>query len=496
MDTTSSTIFEDPCTADRRLDRAIMHINNLWFPINSELLEDILIGFNDGRYDFGVEFLIEDLKKDLSLYVYCLKELSSLLRNEGIAICVKGPKVLFELAGKERIKKVLSVNPHTISQHRSDQLTDFQAKQLAASITSATTAEALAEGSCCPCESAYMTAVLRQLGLLLICWNYPSAYQKALKLQNNEKSLDEILSELLGFTPLLIVFRLIREWGLSTEIEQALQYKDNNQDDNLGKPFALKENGGIVHYLASLCEVGEALARANQPDIYATALEDWEMARGVIQETLGVDGLQVIAQHAQEYCSAYCKENPELLKILDNLNPEKQIHSYLEKNLLNSNPFAERCPPLAKKLFKEYYRLRAINKDSRQSLSFLFKEVFSSLGFSGGIVYTINAETSHLVVRLHVGGINPLSLRQLSFRSKHDQGEPAVTALNCSTLVQGQLSGDEDISFIASRLGLTTPIGVLYVELPTSLFHDPELDFTIHLKAFRQALHHAFGLTN
>lgn len=479
---------------NRRLERAVFHINNLWFPINVDLLGEILKGFEEGRYDFGVEFLIEDLKKDLALYVYCIRELSMLLRQEGVRVCIKEPLELLNLAGKNRIKKVLSVNPRSISQHSSNQLSELQAKQLAASITSAATAEALVQGSECPSESAYLTAVLRQLGLILICWNYPSAYQKAISRQSTEQSIDAVISELLGFTPLLLVFRLVKEWGLAPEIELALKKQSGAAEQQLFSDSEIE--GDIVSYLASLCEIGEALARANQPEIYSTAAQDWEMARSAIQQTLGTDGLQVITQRAQEYCSVYRKENPELSEMLTNLNPERTIHQQVERNLLNSNPFAERCPLIPKKLFKEYYRLRSVGRDNKQSLTFLFKEVFPALGFSGGIVYTVNAETSELMVRLHLGNIISEALRKLSFKSQHDQGEAAVAALHCSTLIQGQLPLDEDCSFIAARLGQGAPVGVLYVELPTSLLHDPELDFINHFKALKLALHHAFGLPN
>jgi hypothetical protein len=197
----------------RRLQRALTHVSNFWFPPNAHLLGQIKTGLNDGRYELGMEFLLQDVKRDYALYMYLLRELAHMLRKDGVEVKFSEPLRLLESAGMERIRKILSVDKRAISQHDPEVLTEFQARQFEASLISASTAEVLCEhGEMAP-DSAHLTALLRQLGLTLIAWNYPIVYQRALVAQSQDKNLDDLISEKLGFSPVMLAVTVVREWG-------------------------------------------------------------------------------------------------------------------------------------------------------------------------------------------------------------------------------------------------------------------------------------------
>lgn len=478
---------------NRRLQKALTHVNNYWFPANPDLLQKIRNGLQEGRYDLGLDFLLQDLKRDYALYMYCLKELGRLLDQEGVPFKLDNPLDFLEQAGFERIKRVLTVDARHISRHDAAAPTLFQARQFQASFISAATAEVLCEKTDLEPNSAHLTALLRQLGLTLIAWNYPMVYQRALAALNGENSLDALISEKLGFSPLLLAITVAQRWRLTPELEQAMadgQVKE--------APEAVKEQEKIKEtaaQLARLCRVGEALARANQPDVYPSASADWNDIRLEIEHTLGREGLKAIEERVNEYCAEYRARHPELFQHNAKINPELHLHVFSEKALFKNNCYIDQCPPLLKKRFKEFYAGNPSASSLREALAKLMKDIFPLTEFSGGCVYTLDTGAASLIPRLRIGTLGLHTCSPLPLQNQKDDNHPVWTGLQCSIPITGHVAAG-GLSYIVGRLGPANgpPVGVLYVELPSRLLIDPASTHLVHFKALRQTFQDLLGL--
>ncbi|HPN73314.1 MAG TPA: HD domain-containing phosphohydrolase, partial [Candidatus Omnitrophota bacterium] len=67
-------------------------------------------------------------------------------------------------------------------------------------------------------EFGFLSALLRQLGITLVAWNYPAAFDRALKSVTSTQPLTTVLSSMLGFSPELLAASLVRQWGGSSEL--------------------------------------------------------------------------------------------------------------------------------------------------------------------------------------------------------------------------------------------------------------------------------------
>ncbi|MDC0357644.1 HDOD domain-containing protein [Oligoflexia bacterium] len=457
---------------NRRLQRALEHVNRLWFPVNNSLFSKIQEGLKKGSYDLGMEFLVEDIKKDFALYTYCLRELALQLQEEGVAFYLKDPIEFLEFAGLERIKKVFSVDIRTISEHNTTRMTPFQAKQFEATVVSASTAEVLAQKTDIDPNSAYFTALLRQLGLTLVAWNYPSVYEEALSEQTATDDLDTVISEKLGFSPILLAMALIEEWNPSSELEEAVSAEDTQ--GTLGK----------------ICRIGEALARANQPETYPSALSDWQMARSAIEASLGVKGFKTIQSYVQEYSAEYHMLNPELFDDHNAINPELHIHHQQQEEVLNKNRYLEQCLPVLKNSLKDFYANLPNFSNMHESISYLISNVFPGSGFNGLCIYTADTKgdtrSATLVPRLKIGKITAEFLHPVACDQNNTSKNPVSIAFAHVPPIRGHIRR-LGVSYVASRLRESMGGGVLYVELPEALATESEALHVIHFKAVRQA---------
>lgn len=478
-------------SAERRLERAVTYVNNLWFPVNKELYEKIRAGLVEGRYDLDLEFLLSDLKGDFALFMYCLRELSLLLKNEkGATLQYRTPLELFEAAGALRIKKVLEVEPGKVSRHDTRTMNREQASRLESAFISATASESLASRKELDTDTAYTTALLRQLGLTLIAWNYPSVYHKALAQQGANKPLEDVLSGVFGFSPEMLALRVVREWGLGAEMRYAVGGKDGLSEEEATRE---REIGVAGDALAHLCEVGETLARANDPERYPVAIREWQTARAEIELQLGAEGLRVIGEKVKVYCAQYAQQKPELFTNSLDFNPETRIREHTDRTLLKSNPFVPQCPVELRKRLKDLYAKLGIGPASRENVAYLVKQIIPYAGFSGGCVFTIDPETTMLVPRLKIGRLQLRDAEPIRVDQLNTHGDAVLAAYLCTTPVTGPLE-EGNIAFIAGVLGERQKIGVLYLELPRVLVADADTNYVLPFKALRQALHDCLQL--
>lgn len=492
MDATQQT-FSELSTQEvgKRLDRACEHVNRLWFPVNPELLRKVQSSLREGRYDFDVQFLLQDLKSDFALLTFCMRELSSILHKEGVSVVhCQTLRDVFDAAGISRIKRVLEVQAHQISRHTPRTMTEDQAAILSGALVSAGTAELLSEKADQNPETAFSAALLRQLGLTLIAWNYPSVFQRAIQSSRDGGSLDLALSDVLGFSPLLLAASVVRTWNIPAVLKYAVGGAETVGAAD-GSLQSLAAEGGAA--LETLCRVGEALARANDPERYPSAAREWSEVRVEIEQRLGQEGLRMIQERITDYAKEYAAVQPTLFAKTTHLNPEYQIKSYVEKHLFKNNPYVNQCAPELKKKLRDLYADMIPGQVERDLVGTLIKHIVPFAGFQAGCVYTFDPGASALIPRLKFGDIEARPLRGAGQDTRTGGYHPVLTAFDCSAPITGA-HDEREIWYIAGALGQRQRIGVLYLELPKASVNQKDVNQMLHFKAIRQALQDCLNL--
>lgn len=472
---------------NRRLRRACEHVTKRWFPVNRGLLEKIRFGLAEGVYELDLGFLVSELKTDFALFTLCIRRLAGMLAEEGIKVPqALTPISLLQVAGIERIRSVICHESLDHSDHSLERMTPEQHARLREAMISASTAEVLSENNNVDPDVGFSVGLLRQLGHTLIAWNYPKTYSRAAAGIEPGSDLDVELAQALGFSPTLLAITLIRDWGLAEEINYALE---DGKDDGAGN--AEEQQTAIVgERLREICRVGEALARANDPDTYPEAHSDWEEAKGYIFSYLGTESLKVIQERIKKNCESYLRHNSEVFRGIDQLDPVKKINAHKRVGAEQKNQFLKYCPNEIRKKLTELYRDLDPELISRENINHLAKNIIPLAGFTGGCVYIIDPATNVLMPRLRIGQMRLLDFKNIQCTSSKTVCSPVAAAFYCSTpIMESALPQDGGlISYIAGVLGDKKRVGVLYLEMPDVSLRSTDSNRLKCFKALRQAL--------
>lgn len=466
---------------NKHLELACKHVSDAWFPVNEGLLRKIQQGIDHGEYKRNNAALINEVKKDFSLFTHCLRKLSQIVATQqGKPF---SPVQMLESAAFDELCKILKAEPRKISVHQLERANEEQSAQIQLSMTSAAVSESIASSKDVNAGVAFSCSLIRQLGLALVAWNYPHVYKRAVSSLKDGNQIDDAISKVLGFSPTALGIQISKQWKLAPDV--AIAIGDNSVLERLDH-----EEGRVARESASIidkvCEVGEAFARATNPLKYPTADKDWNLACHEIERALGRDGVRHIQENIGVILGAYAKSFPKIIRT-EALQPKESIvsteHGY---TLMAENQYAKRlAKPLQELLEQVYKRIdpRAINKDA---LDFFAREVVPHFGFSGGCVFLIELDTGRLLPRLSMGDAELSRFKAVSTRSRIVP-DPIATAFECSSpLTESQVEsfGQANTTFIAGGIGNSQRIGVLYLEIDLEA---PTGDLS-RFKALRQAL--------
>lgn len=483
---TSAT--EQQSTASRRrLEAASKHVSDLWIPPNPKLLEKIQTALADGAYDLNPTFFINDIKNDIGLFTHCLRE----VRNpehypDPSAIPSMDGGNPFKNVSLAIYKKIFTKDSRPISQHTFEGAASAQLSRLKETMITASTAELLCEQNDVESMAGFAAGIVRQLGLSLIAWNYPTVYRQALqslKDPKRQKTLDEILSEQLGYSPELLASHLLSSWGYG---------------DSLGKVVGADPAAAdpMVDQLRQFCAVGEALARASDPQQYPTATRDWSEARSILEQELGVDGLAALQERVRDNCEQYRQLIPEAFRVTAKLDPERELHTLQEDRVAKANPYIRHCPPELRKRLEELYVAVNAGSQARDSMQQLVRTIIPGVGFSGGCVFTLDPGTMTLVPRLKFGQLSSNVCKVMTYTPLEVSANPVLTAFECSTpIIQNALvSTLGGVCYVAGALGQELRVGVLYLEMPEDLVNTSSTNLLVVFKALRQSVQDCLGL--
>lgn len=468
---------------ERRLRRAKEHVLKRWFPVNRTLLEKVRSGLADGAYDLDLDFLIVDIKTDFALFTQCLGRLMELLRAEGVKVTADmNPITVFKCAGLERIRRVVCHEIGANSDHSFESMSEAQFARLQQAMISASTAEVLSEQQNIHPHIGYSVGLLRQLGLTLIAWNYPKTYARALAQQ---RDLELELSKALGFSPALLAVTLLREWGFGEDICGAVGDLDQAQ---------ISQVGGR---LQKICQIGEALARANDPEHYPEARSAWENVRRQLLTVLGSDSLKLIQERVRENCVNYVTHYPELFQGIEELDPVKRIQHEERAGVTLRNPWIKCCMPRLKRRLLELYERIGVGEIDKNNVAFLVKELIPLAGFSGGCIYVIDPTTNMLMPRVRIAEPRLLPCAPLPLAAEHAADEsPIHAAFSCTTPIMETALPDRSglLSYIAASFGGSRKVGVLYLEMPDVSLRATDPSRLQRFKALLQALNDCLNL--
>jgi hypothetical protein len=445
--------FKSDGSDSRRIERALQHVVRPWFPINQDVLTSIRKNLDTGAYASTPQSLLNDLKGDFALFTFVVKELGIIGMQEKVGSTIlNNPVELIRWGGPDRIKEIIAPDkklPTTHSLHWSE---PFQVARLRETAVIASTAAVLSEKKDLDPEVGFSRGVIREIGLNLIAWNYPTLYSKVLNNLKPDSTLDEELSKELGFTPSLLAMRVLRpENPDQPEVSAAVDVSTWAAYDEL-------------------CEVGEALARAENPETYPSAQNDWQKANQYLTENAGTGALDLIKERAVEQSKKYQDALPEVFISLENFNPKRNIDVHQRVKAVIADQDFRLCPPHVQEALRTLYSDidgYAVNKAAIQTL---LKSIIPQAGFTGGCVFVIDPSTASLKPRTIIGQVNLRAISNVSL----DPGDLAVAALGMRGPLFDLHEDAEPIPLegIYSALGEQRKVGVLYLESPKSLGDD------------------------
>jgi hypothetical protein len=357
----------------QRLHRAVDYVSRQWLPLNPKVFASVKSGLKEGRYDLGSEFLVADLKKDIGLFSFCLKDLVGSLRKGGSDTRLDNPQSLFERATKQELVALLDRAEKALNAHSLSSLSDAQSAHLRYTLVSASAAETLAMQKTLQGDTAFLTALFRQLGLLLIAWNYPTVFSRAQRAlleakETDERALERELGVLLGFSPELLGASVLEPFNLTLELSNAIE----------GEGAASAKHGDsarTAEEIAELCRVGEALARANDPEHYPQSAHSWGEAKSVIHSILGEDGLRRVQDTYDNYSASYREAGSKLLGAKAVIDPDQHKARYDQAATRERNPHIDACPVHLKQRLREFYAWRTPERNPQEAVAYLLREV-------------------------------------------------------------------------------------------------------------------------
>ncbi len=474
--------------SERRVERAVKHVSDYWFPVNPKLMAEIRSNLADGRYENDLNSLISEITSDFSLFTHCLKTLARMLKDQGNEISYPfNPIQLLRGAGLEGIKSILAVDARDLSAHDLSGASELQTARFKEVLISGSTAELIANKYSVEPETAYSAALLRQLGFTLIAWNYPGVYEEAIGSLQDGESLDVILAKQLGFSPQTLALRVLHSWGISTQACASIGITDESLDEERIIRNAIGET------ISRLCKVGEALARANDPQHYPSAQRDWEVAHREVTKAIGADGIEKIQERYEEHCELYTALVPHIFKAGLISEPRVVIKSEEREK---KNPYFTRCTPELQAELRRIYRELASNKDPQDTLRRFVQQAVPTAKFCAGCVYTMDVGLMMLVPQLRISETHLRKPDSIDYSVAAADSDIVAVAYQINEPVVEYREDSDGALFsgVAGLFGVSQRVGVLYLEIPECISPHPDNRIMLNFNALRFALNDCLSL--
>lgn len=474
----------------RRLREAVKYVSRAWLPVNQVTLKHAISMLKGEGVDR--QNILNEIKTDLALYSFLLKRLGG-LSTEGPWAALPPHEIFLNLSA-EQCLDLFSVQQSEFSVHDLANVKNVQLSQVRRTLISCSTAELMASKTEINPDLAFGCAMARQLGPLLVAWNYQSSVIRAQQAsESGNTTFDAELHKLLGFTPEALGFELITSWCKSPAFLQGIGLKAMAE----GLPLngeALAQGREVLRF----CKIGESLAKVSEPDMYPKAMQEWLIVGKDLDRALGPRGPDLIKHRIEQLFPHYIDLAPQLFN--KDISPEKLAkQSNLEfcRKLLNDNQYVNKCKPELKKLFTSVYEKVLQHEASMAAVSELVANVIPKSGFINGCIYLLDPRKMVLVPRLKIGASNPTNYKPVSCSCGGEKAHPVSEAFHCSFPFRQErvILNGEIVSHITGKFGSNDKMGVLHLEFNdeglTEISSDERL---VCFKALRQALGDSLAL--
>lgn len=471
---------------ERRVKRAARFVGDYWLPVNEELVESIRDSLEQ---DPPIDQIVQAVQKDFSLFLFCIRRLKETLKEEGVTFeRSRNPVEMMYAAGLDRLKNILENDTSKISGHKLGGADDLQMARFHETLVSSSSADVLAKHYGVDRDTAYSAAVLRQLGLTLVAWNHQGVYTEVAGSLKEGESLDLKLAERLGYSPNLLAIRVLGSWGISEQQCASLGlYSGFDPEQEL--------RDAMNDSLVELCEVGEALARAQHPELYPSAEKDWETAEREISERLGPNGMRIIRGRIVEAQDAYASFMPHVFHagLLEAYVPEEPPRTEEDRE----NPFLSHCSPATARAIRELCGEIKSGSTASKNVRKFGHETICASGFTGGAVYAADPGIMMLMPKFTFGEVRLGTPKPIDYSIVLSDGHMVALAYQGVEPVV-QYKRDEYgrvYTAIAGMFGRSQRVGVLYLEIPGAVSDFLNDEHVIHYQALRHVLNDCLRLT-
>jgi hypothetical protein len=483
----------------RRLKEAVKYVSRTWFPVNAQVLKHVQGKLAEGAYNDQKETLITDLKSDFSLLTFCLRKLDTVV---GVEQASANPIELLRKLEIDQLKALLSANDSEISSHRFDDMREVQALRMRHSLISCGTAEIIARNTQGDADFAYACALLRQLGFMLVAWNYPGSFQKALAaVMVTGNDIETELAKIVGFEPSHLGYEVTLNWNSCPELKTALGWEaafPRKEGASFKESLETSDSRRKAETTARYCELGEMFARVNNQHHYPKAIQEWRQVEKEIRTLLGENGIALVTENARDLCKKFVSVSAEVFGA--DISPDHTVRkantAYIAK-LMEDNAYIRRCPQPLQTQFREVYDHIVQGEVSSTGVNQLVSGLIPNAGFMRGCIFLLDATKAQLVPRVHIGDTRGRQYKPVSCSASGERSNPISEAFHCATpLKQEKVFLHNDVvSHVAGKFGNKEKGGVLYLEMSDRLLREENHTALVYFKAIRQALDHCLNLT-
>lgn len=445
------------------------HVLSGWLPASPEVLARIYSKMNTGEYREDSSKVIEDLKLDFGSFGRVLSQIRP------PADSVHGFIAPVADVGRLSVEKLVGMipkSPALVSRHRLQNGSASLRSTLTCSLQSAAAAETFAaaaaeKGTAIDSQEAFGASMLRQFGINLLAWNYPTVLFRILKnLAARPAERDAELKRLLGFTPLSLAAAIARRWNIKPVLVDAIEPKPGPTG---------------INALHEICDLGDSFGRKHHSGLYPTAERDWSERRERLIELIGSQNSREVTERVEAKLektldTVFKFEPRRFNQAFASVRPTQKKAIYLE------NPFLRRLPEEAgRRLAKVHENLRG-EGGVISALSELTAAAIPQSGFVRGLICVRDQEsqTLRLAVRIGLRPDDTGRIRRLA-AAAIEARESSVPLLNEVRV------GGEKVTRISSSFGGPSS-GVLVLELSNEAAEDPRRDNLAYFQAVRRCL--------
>lgn len=457
-----------------QLEKATELVTKLWFPFNRSILSSVKSRLESEDFYAIRDEIVGELEKDLSLFLLCLKELVSMLGARGMALPgdEMGAHEFFSHVTREEFEIAISQVSKFRCHQRLDAASKFQKHKLVEMYISGVAVKTISEklignGSAAVSrELNYSSVLLRQLGATLIAWNYPQIYEKVATARHSPDSFDEALRSALGFSPMMLGFSVAQSWNLPPIYLRIIGGDEGFKESGVRENFSEREKklaDSVVH----ICEIGEALSRAMNPELFSTSVLDLDKASKYIQKVIGEQGVKEILNETKKQLRF--NQFSSLDSLIDestNLLVKKVSSTKFSSSLVARNTYLDAVPDDLREAVLDLYGEMTSEGSVQMYTAAFAKKIIPASAFSNVIIYLNDPFKQVLFPSLIIGNPKALTPSLVTMSGAPSSYNMISAGFGLKTpLREDRVIGEnEEIVMLATALGADPAIGVFYAE--------------------------------